>query len=204
MFKNFQIIFLLLSPLFSSFIMSDISIHSANFCRLADETKCSQRNAPHIYQCGPSMCTRDETECERFLIVEMIVKKKRLTEFVMNPSLERSQKKLKDNFVSLQSQIKKCAQLRDSHEWLSGEMCIRERNCFQLQGDTRGKVIKLEKRTNCPCPVDRPFVCGSSDNYCSLNRKACGSFNLTNKNRNSTVRNKLLSIKKCGNDFFLI
>ena len=45
-------------------LCSEISkINSNNFCKLADQ-ECTKRNAPNIFQCGPGVCARNETECQ--------------------------------------------------------------------------------------------------------------------------------------------
>ena len=164
MFKYILIILAVFAPLCVSFIINRGSrIHSNTFCRLADK-QCSKRNAPYVYQCGLNLCSRDGAECERFQIVEMIANKKSLTAFVTNPTFENNQNRLQENFMRLERRIKKCPQVRTPYEWLPSEVCVRERNCFRSPRETNGKS-KNQKRTNCPCPVNMPYVCGSQKRH---------------------------------------
>jgi len=57
-------------------------------------------NVPHVCQCGPGLCTRNKTDCKKFLTVEIIIKKEKLTEFLLplNPFFENNEKRLKENF----------------------------------------------------------------------------------------------------------
>ena len=199
MLKNFLIILALLSRLHcSSRIVNSISIHLNNFCKLAEnEVNCAKRNASHLHQCGSGLCATNVTECEQFLFVDIVIKKKK-TEFLMplNPTFRNNEKLLKEYFRTFQSKIKNCPNRQ--HEWQQSDVCIRGRNCFQSV--TRRKIIKNKglKRKNCPCPDDRPYVCGIQRNYCTVNRKVCTAFSYTSINKNSTSRNQLLTIKNCA------
>ena len=63
--KMFKILSILLLAVASLLPLSDSSLNSNNFCKL-EEKHCSS----YAYQCGPSICTRNETECKYYLKIE--------------------------------------------------------------------------------------------------------------------------------------
>lgn len=191
---EFLMILTLVAPFCSnSNIISSINIQSVSFCKLAQK-KCSERNAPHLYQCDSNLCALNEIECEKYLIVKLIIKSKK-SNSKFKKSLQR--------FRVFQSKIGKCSE--KAHDWQPSGVCIRERYCFQLANQTselNNIQSKSLKRKNCPCPKNISYACGSQKSFCSLNRKICDSFRYTYKNLNSNERYQLLSVKKCGNNFF--
>ena len=192
MLKNL-IILALVAPFSSS-----IRIDSNNFCKLAGK-ECSSKNVPHINQCGKGICTRDTKKCNEYLRIEKALKYIQmqliLEMYYSSHIRNQSEIKLQKDFKRFQSKIKNCSptRFRIRPEWHPRDVCVRGRHCFRkhLNADNVRKV-------NCSCPNDRPYVCGSHKNYCSVNEKVCGLFSHTKKHINSTGRFQLILINSCG------
>ena len=186
---------MLMSSLCNSSGMDFTKINSDNFCKLATK-ECTNRNAPHIFPCGPSMCARNETECKQFMIVE---KKIKLEAFinVLKGRENFMNAKFKESFVRFKFNIKNCTLNR--YKWQQEDVCVRKRDCFQKKFNFFGPGMPEKSRVNCPCSKSKAYVCESQKMHCSVNKEACNSFSyLANKNRNSTDRARLLlSIKIC-------
>ena len=183
MLKNNLLFLALLSLLCSE--CSGITLSSNDFCKLAEPEKCSQRNAPHVFQCGASMCAKNETDCKEYTSVHEKLKYKGLFTFIdaMTSRKYSMHLRLQQNFKSLRSKINKCS--LTSYQWQPSDMCMRGRNCFQKKiTNAILNVIFRIKKVSCPCPANKPYVCGKQKNVCSLNREACDSFT---KNQNSTA-----------------
>lgn len=197
MFINILLVLTFLSSLCSSSTSSSSSsIRSNNFCKLADR-QCSQRSFPHIYQCGPVICTKSQTECKEYKSIENKIRPKGLTAFGREYYSDM-------NFRRFQGKIKNCSQIQ--YHWQSSDICIPGINCLQRKLNMLGSNIFIQfKIENCPCPTTKPYVCGEQRNLCSLNREACDSFSDTaNKNKNSNSWIQLFNIKICENEFSLI
>ena len=199
MLKNLLVLLAILSQLNS--ISNQHQLNLKDFCRLT-EKECSQTNAPYTHKCGPSMCTTNQKKCSHFLIVEKTFKYLKLKSMIEMHSMSQfiprnnSELKLIKDFTGFQSKIKNCAQT--NHKWRPTDVCVRGRYCFRKKSNTIGL-----NNVDCPCPNNKPYVCGSQRNYCSANRHVCGSFSFTNKNTNSTDRFQLLGIKPCGFSFII-
>ena len=165
-------------------------IKSNDFCKIAPKT-CSHRYTPYIYECGPSMCTSNQTECKEYMSVE---KKFKLQSFInlMNGRVHYLDSRIKERFVRFKISVKNCILIRNkSHP---KNVCIRERDCSQNDVFSRLFLPKA----SCPCPKYKPFMCGRQQNLCSIDREACDSFVKTsNKNRSTTDLIQLTGIKKC-------
>lgn len=195
MLKNILIIVVLISSLSGK--VSNSSIYSKNFCKLEAEKECAQRNAPHIYQCGPGICASSETECREYLRVEKKIKFKGLLNVinVINSRTHFINLKLRENFNLLKDSIKNCTQTRN--EWQPSQVCHRGRDCIQKKLNFIGVFIHTTK-VNCPCIQNKPYVCGSQKKFCTINKEACDSFiNIADKSPNFTAWTQSLSIKKC-------
>ena len=118
------------------------------------------------------ICARNQTECKKYASVEKKIKDKLLRKFIMatNARLEYDKQIFLRVFNSFRNKIKNCTTAR--YKWQPNDVCIRERRkCFhQKLNATSSKVNNKNKfqHTNCPCPVNRAYVCGSERNYCSL------------------------------------
>lgn len=195
MFKNFLIFLVFFfSPLCIN--GSSIRLDSNDFCNA--ENLCSHRNAPHVVQCGPSMCTKNEATCKVFGSVVEMIKYNGLIPFLDVMISRKNYIHLQENFKSFQSKIKKCSQTR--YDWrTANDVCMRGRNCFKKKFiNEMLDAFFRSKNVICSCPKSKPFVCGNQRDYCSLNREACNSL-IYFKNRN--LNNFYHSIDKCENDF---
>lgn len=202
MLNNLAILIVLL-PLCCSHLIS------SHFCKRS-QTECSQRIAPHTHQCGPSVCTRNRTECKEYLKVEKIMKKYQLVEFVesMSPTRKHhNEMKLEQDFLLFLSKLKACSQKANTRN--SSEMCARGTHCLQNQVEYIRTVMyfrlkKFKAHVDCPCPANQSYVCGRQSELCSASREACESFSSRNKKSYPVSAKTLVGIKKCENDFILI
>lgn len=188
---------LLFQLIISSSNGSRSTISLNDFCR-PTEQKCSQKNRPHFYQCDHRICARNQTKCNDYLRVEKTLQYIRLKSLLetysgMTSHMSRNESEisiLKD-FKRFERNIKNCSPTL--HNWQPTGVCIRGRHCFRKKLNTIGL-----KRVDCRCPKNKPYVCGSQKNYCSVNRQVCASFSYTNKHTNARDRYQLLDIKSCG------
>ena len=201
LYKNFLIFLALMSPLCC---ISGSRIDSENFCKLA-ENDCSQRNAPHIYQCGSKICARNETKCNEYLAEKNGLETNSLSLFARALSF------LRNNYDKrFESNLKNCSQT--AYEWQSSDMCIRGRNCLQSRVEfVKSKLVfyiqkkKVLTKVDCPCPKNKPYICGGrQSSFCALSKQACDSFIYKIKNKNSNKGSGLEAIQNCENDFTLI
>ena len=199
--SNRNILAFIAFTLFS--LCSSSTIHSKNFCKLTTKKECSRRNAPHIYQCGPNMCTKKQTECNEYMRVYEKIKFKGLITFIdaMSSRQHYMNLRLIEDFKRFKSNAKNCTLTR--YEWQPIDMCKRGRNCFKKK--LNFMIHTQTKKVNCPCSNSKPHVCGSRYNYCALNKEACDSFRYTTSQiLNYMAPIHVHSIKKCENDFSFI
>ena len=166
------------------------SLKPTDFCKLTEKDRCSRRYSPYIYQCG-NLCAGNEAACQKYSNVEKIMRKIQLIKMteLVSPRIFESESTLDTELKRFQTEIEECQPTK--FEWQPIDVCVRERDCIKISG----KASKSRK--NCPCPKSLPYVCGNKRNYCATDKKACDSFNLTYKNRNSFDRFQLLDIEKC-------
>ena len=102
--------FMIWLALFSSLCCS---VNSNNFCKLV-EKEFSLRSMPYTYQCGRSMCSRNEKECNKYLKAGKEHKTNQMYEFIQSVTLlnlirNSSDIKQDGKFRQFQSQIKDCS-----------------------------------------------------------------------------------------------
>ena len=173
--------------------------------------------------CGQHMCSRNETECKKYLKAENAFKAYQKYEQIQSVTLLSHIRydigiKLAEHFKQFQSKIKSCS--KTVYKWQPNDMCLRAINCFQVihdrirfrrQTDPSKKTqpfksIKNLEPIDCPCPKHKPFACRHQNNkYCSVSKQACNS----SGQRVTFVISKdkqiqISVIKKCGNDFDLL
>ena len=220
MFQNLIILSALFLPLCCS-----INMNSNSFCKLT-EKECSLRNTPFIFKCGQRTCSRNETECKKYLNASDTFKVNQMHEFIQSVTSRHHIKynndiRLVEKFKLFQSNIKDCT--KTAYKWQPNDFCLRESNCFQVVNDRirfrrhlsdankqkKTKPVKNMKnfeQADCPCPKSKPHACGhQTTKYCSVSKEACDSFGLKVAFVNSKSKHlRISAIKKCGNDFDLI
>ena len=207
MIQNLIIFLFLISPFYGYSSSSNGSngivtnINSKTFCKLAVKEECSQRNAPHAFQCGRSVCSSNRTECSEYLRAEKKLKDNQMRAIIDITAMSRlrnyNEIKLQTNFKIFQSKIKNCSQT--AYKWKPSDVCVRQRECFLKNSKFVRMEIHYEVfKINCPCSKSKPYACGSPKNYCSISRDACDSFSLMKKNKNSSALNQSHAIQKCN------
>ena len=179
----------------SNSVISKINTH--DFCNSMG-IKCSPRNAPHVYSCGPSFCSRKETEFQDFMSLNELIKQTPLIDYlnIVNGNKHHTMNsQLKEHFNRFRSKIKTCTHTR--YEWQPSDVCMRDKKCFQNQLNyQRSAIFYRTNRVSCPCPKEKPYKCGSQSNHCSASKEACDSFRFMEKSRNQP--------KGCDNGLILI
>ena len=168
--------------------------------------KCSERNAPHIYQCDENTCTKNQTECKKYLSLKEKLKVNFLKLFsemmFLSPKKNHGDYKLERYFFKLQASIKIC--MKKPYHLKLSEVCIRGRNCFQIIETTWFKMLfsKINeiRQINCPCHGNHTFLCGSDSEYCTVNKEACDSYMNKNYFKHLKENQQDLGIKRCEID----
>ena len=168
--------------------------------------KCSQRNAPHSYQCNQEICATNQTKCIEYLDKETNLKKEKLMTLT-RVSFVSSKKYSHDiksdiQFQRFKDSISNCQ--RTPYKWQSNDVCIRRRSCQTVEVKyVRDWIflfrkVKSFKKINCPCLGKHSYVCGNSNNYCSVNKESCDSIKYKKINPHIKLDPRLLGLKICS------
>ena len=128
------LILAMMSSLSNSSSNNVIKINSNDFCKPI-EKDCAQINAPHLYQCGPGIYARNQTECNKYLSAEKAIRHNHIRAMIdltaMNRIRNYNEIMLQNNFKTFQNKIKNCFQQPNAKNSADNEACNREVKCFK-------------------------------------------------------------------------
>lgn len=194
-----QLIFALVSILF---LKSVISIKTNDFCKNIDtnctgsydskynyKTHCTnfKCQGKHAYQCGLNKCSIDKQSCGLYNKILMMIKQFERSALFGN--------KL-SSFDAFNSKILKCVSM-SKYTLKASDICKSGINCFEKQKFLKryGRTESI-KKIDCFCRGKYNYHCGKD--FCSVDSKACHTFNLILKKSNVSTET-FNEIKQCGN-----
>lgn len=150
------------------------------FLRECNENSCQNQFS---YECGPSLCSTDQNECDSL---------KR----ALGQESESEEKESSGSSSLERDLVKKSADETMIDSFNPDDVCINGVDCFSrkiipLRSRTSIKVLK---RVDCQCVGHYGYPCGRE--HCAVDSSACSAFE---KRKFEIIKKDSNLLKKCGN-----
>jgi len=187
--------------LFFFLIQNSISLNSKNFCQLTEKecigitdqsdgykVKCELEKCsfPYNHECANRMCATNKTDCLEYNSLDILLKTnvfKSITQipFLDGLKLKEVKKKYDKTFKVFIGSIQSCP--KKEYTFSTGDVCVSSKFCFRkIENNAFLNIFRFSsqnkyswKMVKCVCPAIHSYHCG--ENHCSINKKACDSFN---------------------------